>query len=158
MPVGCHRCSRPGGSWSWLVIWVWLLGKTSNLKVLFHGSAHARVLRNLICVPANFWDFTRQSVEGGFHLQNTSLCITHRWSEIVLFGKYFIPALGFSFILLFLRFNSLSKVMNFQMWLIKSRATSWVTLWKGSQISFKSHHWQKNSNKVQTVADLSDFT
>ena len=85
-----------------------------------------------------------------------SLCITHRWSEIVLFGSYFIPALGFSFILLFIHLTFL-KVINFQMWLIKSSATSWVTLRKGSQLSFKSHHWQKNSNKAQTVADLSDL-
>ena len=42
------------------------------------------------------------------------------------------------------------------MWLIKSRATSSVTLPKGSQKSFKSnhwHYWHKNSNKAQTVAD-----
>ena len=37
-------------------------------------------------------------------------------SEIVLFGSYFILALGFSFILLFLRLTFL-KVINFQMWL-----------------------------------------
>ena len=85
-----------------------------------------------------------------------SLCITHRWSEIVLFGSYFIPALGFSFILLFLRLTFL-KVINFQMWLVKSRTTSWVTLRKGSQISSKSHHWQENNSKAQTVADLCDL-
>ena len=51
-----------------------------------------------------------------------SLCITHRWSETVLFGSCFIPALGFSFILLFLHLIFL-KVVNFQMWLTKSRAT-----------------------------------
>ena len=43
-----------------------------------------------------------------------SLCFTHRRSEFVLFGSYFIPALGFSFILLFFRFTFL-KVINFQM-------------------------------------------
>ena len=46
--------------------------KSFNLKGFFHGSAHARVPRNLICVPArnkaNFWGFTRRIVEGGFYL------------------------------------------------------------------------------------------
>ena len=35
----------------------------AGLKEFFHGSAHAQVLRNEICVPAwnkaNFWGFTR---------------------------------------------------------------------------------------------------
>ena len=43
-----------------------------------------------------------------------SLCFTHRRSEFVLFGSYFIPALGLSFILLFFRFTFL-KIINFQM-------------------------------------------
>ena len=118
----------------------------ATLKGFFHGSAHARVLRNLICLPArnkaNFWGFTRRSVEGGFHLKNLflSLCISHRWSENVLFGSYVILAFGFNFILLFLHLTFL-KVINFQMWFIKSRATSRVTIRRGSQISSKSHHW-----------------
>ena len=51
-----------------------------QLKGFFHGSAHARVLRNLICVPAqnkaNFRGFTRRSVRGGFHLKK-SLSVLH---------------------------------------------------------------------------------
>ena len=43
-----------------------------------------------------------------------SVFFMHRRSEIVLFGSYFNPALGFIFILLFLRLTFL-KVINFQM-------------------------------------------
>ena len=50
------------------------------LKGFFHGSAHAPVLRNLVCVPARnkatFWDFARRSVEVGFNLKK-SLCVLH---------------------------------------------------------------------------------
>ena len=42
-----------------------------QLKGFFHGSAHARVLRNLI-----FKGFTRRSVRGGFHLKK-SLSVLH---------------------------------------------------------------------------------
>ena len=63
-----------------------------------------------------------------------SLSFTHWRSEIVLFGSYFILALGFGFIFTVPSLN-LSKSYKFdiQMWLIKSRATSWVTLRKGSK-------------------------
>ena len=116
-----------------------------SLKEFFHGSAHARVLRNLICVlarnKANFLRFyaakfrrwissKKISLSLSLSLISLSLSLsllslslfTHRRSEIILFGSYFNPALDFSFILLFLRLTFL-KVINFQMWLIKSRAT-----------------------------------
>ena len=53
-----------------------------------------------------------------------------------MFGSYFIPAFGFSFILLF-PYLAFLKVINFQMWLVKSRATSWVTLSKRKSNSFQ---------------------
>ena len=67
--------------------------------------------------------------------KNISFSFTHRRSEIVLLETYFIPALSFSSILLFLRLTFL-KIIKFQMRLIDSRTTSWVTLRKGSQIFF----------------------
>ena len=113
------------------------------LKGFFHGSAHARVLRNLICVPArnkaNFWGFTRRIVEGGFYLKKSlsvlhigdqkSFCLDH-----ILLRRWVLVLFYCSFV----------KVVNFEMWLIKSRATLWLNIIrKGSQISFKSYHWQK---------------
>ena len=61
------------------------------------------------------FSITRRSVEGEFHLKK-SLSFTHRRSDIVLF-RYFIPALGFSVILLFLCLTFL-KIINFQKRLI----------------------------------------
>ena len=111
----------------------------NRLKGFFHGSAHARVLRNLVCVPAlnkaNFWGFTWRSVEGGFHL-----------------GSYFIPAFGFWFYFTVLSLN-----------LSKSYKISNVTYRVKSNIMSdpsKRNHWQKNrsnSNKAQIFADLSDL-
>ena len=77
-----------------------------SLKGFFHGSAHARVLRNLICVPAgnkaNFWGFTRWSVEGGFYLKKSlsvlhigdqkSFCLDHilfqRWVLVLFYCSF----------------------------------------------------------------------
>ena len=80
----------------------------------------------------------------GFILKNF-LCITHRWSEIFLFGSYFIPTLGFSFILLFLHLTIL-KVLNFQMWLTKSRATLW----------FMTEYYSKRKSNISQELPLTE--
>ena len=85
----------------------------------FHGSAHARVFRKLICVPArskaNFSisEVLRGEVsEVDFILKNPSLYYTsvirNRFVWII-----FYSALGFSFILLFLHLSYL-KVVTFK--------------------------------------------
>ena len=56
--------------------------KLTPLKGFFRCSAHSRVLRNLICVPArnkvNFWGFRRRSGEGEFHLKKISIHLRHK--------------------------------------------------------------------------------
>ena len=82
--------------------------------------------------------------EGGFSSwKNLSLYYTSVIRNRFCLGSYFIPALGFSFILLFPSHDFL-KVINFQMWHIMSKSKHHEV-----KISFKSHHWQKNSSKAQ---------
>ena len=66
-----------------------------GLKQLIDDSAHAQVLRNLICVPArnkaNFGGFTRRSVEGEFHLKKYlslfyTLVIRNRFVWIIFYS------------------------------------------------------------------------
>ena len=65
--------------------------------------------------------------------KNISLYFTHRQSEIVWFGSYFIPALGFNFTY---------KVKPWE------QHHEWVTFRKGSQVSFKSHEWSLKEKRM----------
>ena len=68
-----------------------------------------------------------------------SLCLD------ILFWRWVL----FQFILPFLCLTFL-QVINLLMWLIKSRETSWVTLRRRSQVSFKSHYWLLNDIRIAT--------
>ena len=95
------------------------------------------------------FSITRRSVEGEFHLTKISLFYTsaigYRFVWVfyssVGFQCYFtVPLLNFS------KNNKFSKAID------KSRATSWVTLRKGSQISFKSRYCTlKDKTKQQST-------
>ena len=109
----------------WLPFWPIVL---QVLKWFFHASAHARVLRNLICLPArneaNFWGFTRRSVEGGFYLKKSvsvlqigdqkSFCLDHIFCGVGFYFYFTVPSLNLS---------ESCKFSN-----VTSRATSRVTV------------------------------
>ena len=73
----------------------------------------------------------------------------------------FYSGVGFQFYFT-VRSLNLSKSYEFSI-LIKSRATTWLTLRKRNRTSFKSHYWSLEDKrmattwKAQTVADLSDL-
>ena len=80
------------------------------------------VIANLIALFKIILSY-KEKCQGDFHLQK-SLFFTFQRSEIVLFvWIIFYSSVGFSFILPFLHLTFL-KVINFQLWLIKSSCES----------------------------------